>query len=411
MTQHPTPFCANCGTPLVAGQRFCSSCGTVTDGEPSMTTVHTPGSNIPPPPPPPASSFAQPEPYPSPTQGYQPLPVSYQQPIYARPQKKSSGRVLRQIGCGAGLIILLVLVLFAGAGYWVFRLVSAPTTQGYDTTQSGGSSSNTGVTTTVQVPVKTTPFNETVLYASVKITLVNVQQANTFQDDRETSSTDVLRLNFRGENTAKRNPSYLYGDVTRLLLPDKTSVVPLQSQNDISPSSAVTRNNWIDFAVPLSTNVKQLTLRLGTATEAQIDIPLTDSADLSKYQPKTVTPQKQASYAGATWTITQATEQLSAQGKQADKGMIYVIVTVRVDNNSSSPFRDLPEDYLRLKAGDTTVTDTDSNLPSDIASGQTNATGETIFLVPQGNTNFTLILLGVPSTNTTQEVSIPFSIP
>jgi len=203
----------------------------------------------------------------------------------------------------------------------------------------------------------------------------------------------------------------LYGDVTRLLLPDKTSVVPLQSQNDISPSSAVTRNNWIDFAVPLSTNVKQLTLRLGTATEAQIDIPLTDSADLSKYQPKTVTPQKQASYAGATWTVTQATEQLSAQGKQADKGMIYVIVTVRVDNNSSSPFRDLPEDYLRLKAGDTTVTDTDSSLPSDIASGQTNATGETIFLVPQGNTNFTLILLGVPSTNTTQEVSIPFSIP
>src|SRR5712672_3049644 len=116
------------------------------------------------------------------------------------------------------------------------------------------------------------------------------------------------RAFFRGENTAKRNPSYLYGDVTRLLLPDKTSIVPLQSQNDISPSSAVTRNNWIDFAVPLSTNVKQLTLRLGTATEAQIDIPLTDSADLSKYQPKTVTPQKQASYAGATLTVTQATE-------------------------------------------------------------------------------------------------------
>ncbi len=425
MTQHPTLFCTNCGTPMIAGQRFCSNCGTVTDGEPSMTTMHTPGNITPPPPPPPTNPFAQ-EPYASTTEAYQPGPVNYQPPSYAQPQKNDLGRVLGQIGCGMGLIIVLVLALCAGAGYWAYHLVSVPagngnnstqTSQRYSATQSGSSSSNTGTsnntgtTATTQGQAKTTSLNGALLYSSVKITLINAQQANAFQDEHATSPTDMLRLNFREENTAKNNPNFLYSDVMRLILPDQTSVVPLSSQNEISPDSSVTRNNWTDFPVPLSANVKQLTLRLGTATQAQLDIPLTGSADLSKYQPKTVTPNKQASYAGATWTITKATEQLSAEAKQADKGMTYVIVTLRVDNNSASAFRDLPEDYMRLKAGDTTVTDTDANnFPSEIASGQTNATGDVVFLVPQGNTSFTLILLAAPSTNTTQPVTIPFTI-
>src|SRR2546423_7456763 len=119
MAQRPPSSCPNCDFPLTPGQRFCSNCGMVMDGVPNNPTHRSSGSaasplnematQMPTPtPPPPSFEHAQP-PMP-PYQGYQAPQSGYQPQMapsnYATPKKDSSGSVLRQIGCGMGLVIL-----------------------------------------------------------------------------------------------------------------------------------------------------------------------------------------------------------------------------------------------------------------------------------------------------------------
>ena len=140
-------------------------------------------------------------------------------------------------------------------------------------------------------------------------------------------------------------------------------------------------------------------------------VPLTGNADLGKYQAKTVTPNKSVPYAGLTWTVTDATQQWSAAGRQADSGMIYVIVTLKLDATGNNGFNAYYGDYIRLKAGSTTAAPTsDSTVPLSVEAGQTNATGKCIFQVPQGNTDYTLLLLATPSVTGSQQENIPFQI-
>lgn len=415
MAQQPAS-CPKCGTLATPGQRFCSNCGTTLDISANKQTEYVTEDEMQHAVQPAEGTYA---PAALPDQGYQtpPPPPAYVAPLYTRPQKDSSKGVLGQIGCGVGIVILLVLALCGLASYFVYNGLRGLATNANNTIQTGGNTGGSGGLTNTDVtptprPPTVVPINGTVVYAGINITIVDTQQTNFFTDDTRTGNlAGVVRVSFKEENSLNRNGSYLYGDIMRMVLPDGTAVAPDTEHYAFGPDSATTRTNWADFAVPLSITSDQLILRIGTADQAQMDIPLKPNADISKYQPKKVTPNKQTQYAVTTWTLTSATEQLGYNGAQASKGMTYVVMTLKIDNTTSKDFGGYWGDFVRLKAGGTVASpDSSCNLPLGVQAGQTNVISTCAFLVPQGNTDYTLQLLPNSSTGATTEATIPFQI-
>jgi hypothetical protein len=418
--------CRNCGAQLAGNQAFCERCGAPADATKGgmPTAMGTP----PPPPPSPQTdpyggnlpySYTSP-PYESAPRMRQEYPVpappfqTQQAPAFAQPPQDSSRKVLGQIGCGFLAIILLVLATCAGVSYggyvWLKGLgqqVSATTTASQAQTNSSQAANDTSTATApAAIPAKTIPINLAVTYASNDITIQNAQQATSLDGDN-TNTTGVLRLNLKEANNG--GARYLYSDVAHLILPDHSSIPDSSDQHYSPPDKAATQTNWLDFALPTSTAIDQLMLRLGTSTEAQMDIPLKQQADLSAYKPKTVTPNNaQTTYEGVKWTITSATLQWSVDGTQADTGKRYVTLQMKFDNPTTQAVRSYYGDFVRLKAGDSTSPPTtNATIPLAFEAGQLGQTGVASFLVPQGVTSFTLILLGNSSA---QQATIDFQI-
>ncbi len=423
MAQQFNRPCPKCNTPVAASQRFCSNCGSIVEPGAYQPTEMTPnsgsssadmGTYLETPPPPPMNSYGQTPSFPS-SSNYQPPQVGYQPPpSYAQPKKDSSKKVMGQIGCGVIAIIILALAACGTAGFFVYRAVSSNVNKSLQSTSSSYSSSsgNSSDATPTFAPSTTAPINAAIKFADVDMTIVDVKQANGFTDETESSSTPViLRIDLKENNTTAHSSSYYYGDMVRLILSDGTSVTPFNSQYTDGPDASVTRTNWIDFGVNSQLDVSKLTLQLGTAAQAQISVPLSNNPDVTKYQPKTITPGKSTTYVGTTWTLVTASAQLSGDNQQAPTGQMYVVVTLRIDNNSGQSFSGYWGDYVRLQTGTTKATPADgTNLPLGASPGQTNQTGTALFLVPQGSTSFTLLLLATPSTGATQQAAIPFQI-
>jgi hypothetical protein len=266
---------------------------------------------------------------------------------------------------------------------------------------TGSGNGNTSFTT--QPAITTVQLNGTVHFFGVDITLVSAQQSQTFLDDSSSSTTGMVRLNLKEENKSTSTARYIYSDEARLILPDKTSVAPVNAQQFSGPDGGISRSNWLDFPVPTSIKISQLTLQLGKDTEAQETIALTGKANLAPYQPQTAQLNVPAQYAGLTWTITSATTSLSFKGQQAAKGMQYVIVTLKVDNPTSQTFRGYYGDYLRLQAGDAKSAPTgDTTLPLSFDAGSSGSTGDVVFTMPSGSGSYTLIFLPNTYTNYSQ---------
>lgn len=134
-----------------------------------------------------------------------------------------------------------------------------------------------------------------------------------------------------------------------------------------------------------------------------------NNSTLSKYQPKTVTPNSMFQYAGLSWTLASATESLSANGQQAATGMVYVTVTLKVFNSTTNNFSAYPGDYIRLQSGDSKSPPSDFTIPTSIAS-QSNGAGTVTFAIPQGGTLFTLLLLAQQTSPPINAASVPFHI-
>ncbi len=416
MAQTSPRSCPNCGTSLAEEQRFCSNCGALAENETSNPTVpggETPTASE-------MSTLASASPSDSPYAQYQqmqpPPPPSYEPtlpiyqpsspPAYATPQRGSSSRTLRNVGWGVTIVVLLVLVLCGTAGYFVYNSIKSATNnvsrsqQAAPTADTTGAAAVTNVTPTTG-STTTSPVNAVITYAGVELTIDDVKQAQSFADDDSSSQNGVARLDIKENNTSTTSPSYLYSDAVRLLLPDGSKVAPINTEHPISPDASIARTNWLDFPVPTTVKANQLILRFGKESEAQMDMPLVGNADLSKYKSKTANPNKQTQYAGLNWTLKTAVSSWSSNGKQADKGMIYVTVTLRVDNPSQNEFSAYWGDYMRLKAGDATSSpESGTNFPTSFAAGSSGTMGSVVFLVPQGNTTYTLILLG----NTSSQV-------
>src|SRR5207249_6181089 len=116
----------------------------------------------------------------------------------------------------------------------------------------------------------------------------------------------------------------------------------------------------------------QLTLRLGASNEAQMDIPLTVHANLSKYAPKTVKLSGTVSYMGLNWTLVNAIRQFSIVGQQASKNMVYLVLALKVDNIlSQKAIVGSAYNYIRLQAGNARFAPKDTTLPVAFDTGAT----------------------------------------
>ena len=251
-------------------------------------------------------------------------------------------------------------------------------------------------------------LNTTILYSSVTITIVDAKQAKSFPDDTSTSTSDVLRLDVKENNTSPKDAYYDFTTVARLLLPDGSKVAPLKTQlPDVSIAPSISRSNWIDFPAPLSDKLEQLTLQLGKDSEAQELIPLTAGADVAKYLPKSSSPNASMKYGGITWTVTKATSELGYAGKQAGKGMMFVVVDLNADNNGTkSGGGDLVQ--VRLKSG--AITTPAQEFLNDVAASQTGVKSTLSFPMPQGDTSFTLIFLPSNAYGITTQSTVDFQI-
>ncbi len=377
-----------------------------------------------PPPPPPDSFISTPQEAPA-SPYYTPSPqVKGTVPAYAQAPKRSRGCLVTSI------VLLLVLALgVVGALYIVRHNNSTGSSQngnsssGQQSTQSGSSNTpNTnGVTpTSVTTPGSngntpntggpvTVPLNLKFTYSSVDITLVSVQQASSFPDDTS-SPQGGIRVATMESNSTTNNVRYSYGDIIRLVMPDGSIIAPSNAKYFEGPAAGVSQDNWIDFPVTSQNiDLSKLILRYGSATENQMDIPLTSNADLSKYQPRTVTPNSTFQYTGMNWTLVSATESLSANGQQASTGMVYVTATLKAVNSSANNFSAYPGDYMRLQSGDSKSPPSDFTFPTSVAS-QSNGTGTVTFAIPQGGTSFTLLMLAQQSSPPINATSVTFQI-
>jgi hypothetical protein len=394
MAQDTPRFCPRCGAPLRTGQRVCANCGldipsrTVSQDFPVAPQAYPPSAQSGMPVPDQATLPQYPASYPQSS-----MPMSEQGAQYLSPfpggqnnqqvppasvvkpaQKRSRGRV----GCVIGLLLVAVLGIAAIFGAVLLGVHLPGTTD-----------------LTTQTPVTTTSVNETVTYAGVAITVLNAQQSQRFVNDPNTGNDGMLRLNLKEQNSTNTTVSWSYAEIARLVLPGGSTVSPVsvKAQGSIAPGA--TQSSIVDFVVPTTTSVRKIVLRLGSASEAQMDIPLTGQANLSKYAPHSVQLNGQMLYMGLNWTLTQATSQLSIAGQQASKGKRYIIVTLSVDNTlSQETITGSPYTYIRLQVGNgnTLLSPQASTLPVSFATGETGKTGTVTFLAPQNSSSFTLLL-------------------
>jgi hypothetical protein len=434
MSQMSERHCPTCGISISADQRFCTNCGTVIEAQsppPSQYGAQPPSQSYPYPQqtPPYAQQPQQMQPYaqqqvPSYAQSPQqqvPPYAQQQQPQNQSPIAEAFGALgllflLRGFGgrkyagyrpqrqrssCCGCLVLLVVLFLCVGVPslYYASKtsFSSFSKSLNYSSSNTNSNSSDSSSITT-QPPITTVQINQTVPYHGADITIVTVQQSKAFMNDLSAGTTGVVRLNIKENNTSTSSARFLYSDSARLKLPDKTSVAPTNEQQFIGPDAGVSRANWLDFPVPTSIQISQLTFQLGSDTEAQELIALNGKANVAQYQTKTSQlTNVNSQYAGLTWTVTSATVSLDYKGQQAAKDMQYVTVSLKVDNQSSQDFGGYWGDYLRLKSGTITSAPNDATLPLGFVAHSTGGTGDVNFIMPAGSTSYTLIFLSTPS--------------
>ncbi len=431
MSQTPGRTCPACGTPVPAGQRFCSNCGTDLSVSAPGPASRYGGSS-----PQQMSPYGQPQqqvpPYAQTPGTYNQPPQQYQQPQKTNPIAEALGALgllffLRRYrpgyqarrqssgccGCLVALVILLLIVGIPGYVYYhnnpnVFNQVKNQLQQ--SNTDNNVDNSNPP---TSQPPITTVNINQSVTYSGVNIMIESAQQSTAFLDDSNTATNGMIRVKFKETNNSGQSGGYIYYDISHLILPDKSSVAVVNELQGAGPATGITRENWLDFAVPTSDKIDQMTLVLGSTQDAQMSIPLTGKANLGALQNKEVTLNKPISYDSLNWTLVSATESFSVPGHQATSGMRYVVLSFKVDNSTSSnKVIGFTNEYMRLKAGSNVSSPADgisTTLPLYANANTTGATGTVTFLVPENNSAYTLIFLASQNYSNVQ-ISTDFTI-
>jgi zinc-ribbon domain len=442
LAQIPSPFCTNCRAPLQEGQEFCTNCGTTINrnaNRPTERASNRPQNSSSPErpvwanpntPPPPENraypNFPQQPPPPS-SPGYTPYPNNQPGPSFY-PNNQSQNRIpeynaqvpqyaqkpKRRSGCLITSSILL-LILLAGIGGLVYLHFSGSQTT--KTSRSSGLStgSSTGGlnSTTPSAPTisSSEQLNLSFIYASVNMTVLSTQEASNFPDDTSSNgNAAVVRVNLQENNTTAHNPDYAEGETLLLVLPDGNTLKPSNEQAGISPEAGVKRTIWIDFGLSSKVTLSQLVLRMGPASQNQMNIPLQPGADLSQYQDKTVNPNDAFQYAGLNWTLKTATLSYSYASQQATTGNRYVIITLSAVNSTSDGFEDGTGSYTRLQTdGNSSPPDSTTTFPTSVPANASSS-GVLAFLVPQDAHSFTLVMLAQSTSPPIVQVTQAFQI-
>jgi hypothetical protein len=418
MEQSLPRLCPSCGTATVARQKFCPKCGLrMTDEVPeqapdppdvqvsaqddaieSIPTHVLPASQVQEPsqsphaqteePSGPQSSSVQTEEPPGPQSS--PLQavvlsvlrsLSAVQAVVLSALQSLSALVKHRLDMRRVRISLALLLILVAIGFVVFALLQA-------------------IIASSQPEIKTTALGTTVNYAGVDITIVNAQTSRSFLDDPHSTSDGMLRLQLRAQNKTALAINLPYETIAHVTLPEEKSAG--KTQRLLSPTyvkssghvaAHATEDGLVDFAVSQDVRVDQVVFHLGSANEAQLDIPLNRQADVAKYASKTIHPNQPIAFYGLNWSLTDASTQLHIDGQQASKGMRYLILTLKVDN----PLDEIaipgsPYDYAQLQANNTPGKLINTTLPVAFEVGASGKVGTLTFLVPQGDTSFTLTL-------------------
>jgi hypothetical protein len=244
-----------------------------------------------------------------------------------------------------------------------------------------------------QPTITTTPLGTTVNYAGVDITIVNAQKSQSFLDDPNSLSDGMLRLQLKAHNKTSLAIHLPYETIAHVTLPDRKVVgsTYVKSHEQVAPNA--TERGLVDFAMPQNVQVDQVIFHLGSADEAQLDIPLNGHANVDQYASKTVHPNQPLSYYGLNWTLTDASLQFHIDGHQASKGMRYLILTLKVDNPlSQTAIPGSSYNYVQLKGNNASIKLINTNLPVSFDAGGTGKAGTLTFLAPQDDTSFVLTL-------------------
>jgi len=389
---HPR-YCPRCGAPLVTKSQDCATCGLMAEAMLSGSTHIHPTQD---------SQQEQQQLSHADLQAFQDHPHVQQSSQRASMRASQTGQesypypipqsVQEQVEPGSddsaprrfgrkGLMLLLALLILLGVTSYVIAGFLGVHLPGF-------------ANSSVQPPVTIMAINSSIPYAGVDITILNAQQSQSFVDDPNSSTAGMVRLNLSEQNNTAIKVTWSYYTIARLILPDKSIVSPIYVKAKVGIAPGTSQKSIIDFAVPISDHIGQLTLRLGATNEAQMLIPLTEKANLSKYQPKTLHLNGQMQYFGLDWTLTAATSSFSLDGQQAASGMRYITVKLSVDSTLSQlAITGSPYDYIRLKFGNATATPKITTIPVSFVAGATGEAGTVSFLVPQNTKSFALILL------------------
>jgi hypothetical protein len=263
----------------------------------------------------------------------------------------------------------------------------------------------------IQPPITTTKINASIPYAGVDITILNVQQSQSFMNDPNSNTNGMVRINLQEQNPTDIKVAWSYATIARLVRPDKSFVSPTYVNSLVSVAPRTSQKSVVDFAVPTNTSINQLILVLGATNEAQMLIPLVLNANAGKYQPKTTNLNGDMLYFGLNWTLTSATSSLSIPGQQAAKGMRYVTLMLKVDNTLAQiAIPGSPYMYMRLRYGNTSALPEHTTIPVTFQAGAVGVTGTVSFQVPQQTSSFTLILVSQKGDSGDQS-SVDFHLP
>ena len=363
--------------------------------------------SIPIPPPPPPESYLSPPPS-APVSALTPLPAPAQMP--GRSRIAGNTRRPRRLRGILLLSAVFLLVLVAGATGIYFGFLRTQTGSPHRG-PGGGTTPTTGSTRAAQGRTQV-QLHLAFTYATINYTLTSVQYAPGYADDPSITAGGV-RVAFTEANPTSTSVSFAYySTVARLMLPDGSLRAPSNALH-VSPPASNTAgvSNWFDFSVTTQpADLTALMLQMGTPSENQLHIPLKPDADLSHYQPVTASPNMTFTYAGIQWTITKAVITYSAEGQQATAGHLYVTISLSALNTSRQLFVGTAGSYMRLQAGSVVTAPTmNGTVPSYIEPSST-VSGDETFLMPQGNTSFTLQMVAQPGPPPTPSATQTFQV-
>ena len=393
MTQVLPRYCPRCGAPLVTSSGTCATCGLTLESILSRDQYKSPEhmnhdqESLPEI----DQQFIQDEPdaqqdneldkVPTIQLGQQSTSLSSTQPFTKKGEQDSpypSPQNKRKMGRRELMLLLVVLLFVLGAVVYAFAGFLGVALPGFVPTQPS---------------ITTMAINSSIPYAGVDITILNVQQSQSFLNDPNTSSDGMVRLNLQERNPTSINVVWSYATIARLMVPGKSLVSPTYVNSLVRVAPGASQTSVVDFAVPTNNAINQLTFVLGATNEAQMLIPLVRNVNVSKYQSKSINLNGQMQYFGLNWTLTGATSSFSIPGQQAAKGMRYVTLMLKVDNTLSQvAIPGSPYAYMRLRYGNTSALPEHTTIPVAFNVGAIGITGTVSFQVPQHSTSFTLVL-------------------